>query len=168
VPDWNLPNRNLPDWNLPDWLDRSGRPRDSGSAAVEFATIGVLLLIPLVYLVVTLGRIQAGSLASASAARSAARALSAAPSDLVGRDRARAASALAVTDQGFAADDATLTLNCSASPCLTPGARVQAQVIVRVRLPGIPAFVQGAIPLEVRLRSEQVLVVDEFRAAAPR
>lgn len=141
------------------------RPADSGAATVEFATIGVLLLIPLVYLVVALGRIQAGSLAAASAARSAARALSAAPDERGGRERALVAAGLALSDQGFSGDDATLVLTCSASPCLTPGARVRAQVVIRVGLPGVPDLGDGRALAQVAVRGDQTLVVDRFREA---
>ena len=47
---------------------------DSGGAIVEFIAITLLLLIPVVYLVVTVARIQAGILAAEAASYEAARA----------------------------------------------------------------------------------------------
>ena len=37
---------------------------DRGSAVVEFVTLGVLLLVPLVYLVLAMGRVQAATYAA--------------------------------------------------------------------------------------------------------
>ena len=47
-----------------------------GSAALEFILVGMLLLVPLVYLVVSLGLIQGQSLGAEAGARHIARALS--------------------------------------------------------------------------------------------
>ncbi len=138
-------------------------PRDAGAAAVEFISIAVLLMVPLVYLVVTLGRIQAASLAAQAGARAAARALTTADSADQGRARAGAAAQLALSDQGFDPDDGTLGLHCAAQPCLTPGASVNSRLDVRVVLPGVPSFVDGIIPLAVTVTAEQVAIVDRFR-----
>ncbi|MGB3374763.1 MAG: TadE family protein, partial [Microbacterium sp.] len=46
---------------------------DAGSAALEFITVGVLLLVPLVYLVLALGAIQEQTLGVEAAARHTAR-----------------------------------------------------------------------------------------------
>ena len=47
--------------------------RDDGTASLEFLTVGVLLLVPLVYLVLAVAAIQAGALGVEGAARQAAR-----------------------------------------------------------------------------------------------
>ena len=144
-----------------------GRGRaDGGSASIEFVTLGVLLLVPVVYLVVTLARIQAASFAADSGARAAARAFTTAPDDDAGRARALAAVRLALLDQGFDVDPAgVLALTCSAHPCLTPGARIGVQVEVRVVLPGVPAVLDRAVPTAVTVRAGQIAAVDRFRAA---
>ena len=46
---------------------------DGGSASLEFVTAGMILLLPLVYLVLTMASIQAGALAVEGAARQAVR-----------------------------------------------------------------------------------------------
>ena len=84
-----------------------------------------------------------------------------------GRAAARDTTQLALSDQGFDVRDGVLELTCSRQPCLTPGGRVEAQVDVRVVLPGIPGFVDGVIPLSVTVTASQVAIVDRFRAAAP-
>ena len=46
---------------------------DEGSAALEFITVGVILLVPLAYLVITLGAVQETLLGAEAAARHTAR-----------------------------------------------------------------------------------------------
>ncbi|HEX2810700.1 MAG TPA: TadE family protein [Kineosporiaceae bacterium] len=146
---------------------RPSRQAEQGSAVVEFVTLGVLILLPLVYLVLTLGRLQAGAFAVDGAAREAARTFIAAPDDATARARAVAAVRLGLKDEGFDADPATaLTITCSATPCLTPKGRVAVQVAVDVVLPGIPGFVDRLASTHVTVRSEQVDVVDAFGPAA--
>lgn len=138
---------------------------DRGSAVVEFVTLGVLLLVPVVYLVVTLGRVQAGAFAVEGAAREAARAYSSAPDEETGATRARAGVLLALRDQGFEDVDPAeaLTVLCEAEPCLQPEARVTTTVEVEVVLPGVPAFVDAVVPTRVPVRAQAVAVVDRFR-----
>jgi hypothetical protein len=126
-------------------------------------TLGVLLLIPLVYLVLTLGRLQAASFAVDGAAREAARAFTTAGDDASGRARALAAVRLGLLDQGFRIDPATATrLTCSATPCLTPRARLEVEVAVPVVLPGIPGFVDRFAATHLTVRSVQGATVDAF------
>ena len=143
------------------------RRGDEGSAVVEFVTLGMLLLVPLVYLIFTLGRIQAASFAADGAAREAARAFTSAPDEATGRARALAAVRLALLDQGFSTDPASAAgISCSESPCLTPQGRVAVQVQVDVVLPGIPGFVDRFAPTHVSVRSQQVAAVDAFAGSA--
>lgn len=138
---------------------------DAGSAVVEFVTIGVLLLVPVVYLVLTLGRVQAASFAAEGAAREAVRLVVAAPTAAEGEARAVAATGWALRDQGFGDDPGrALTVTCSAAPCLTPGADVQVTVRVDVPLPGVPVGVSAVLPTVVPVSATHVQVVDEYRA----
>jgi hypothetical protein len=134
---------------------------------VEFLGVALILLIPLVYLVVTLGRVQAGAFAAEGAATSAVRALVTAESAAVGTARADAAVRLALTDQGFAGDEGSLTLECSQSPCLTPGGAVAAVVRVEVPLPLLPDAVRGWVPLSVPMEAARTGTVDEYAAVRP-
>src|ERR687898_866630 len=54
-------------------MRRSSISSDRGSASLEFLTVGIILLVPLVYLVLALAAIQAGALGVEGAARQAAR-----------------------------------------------------------------------------------------------
>lgn len=140
---------------------------DRGSAVVEFVTLGLVLLIPLIYLVLALGRVQAATYAADGAARAAARAFVLAETEDEARRHAQAVVRLGLRDQGFDEDDGTVDIACSARSCLTPGARVVVTVAVDVVLPGVPRFVDGAVPLHVTVRSTQVATVDEFRPVPP-
>lgn len=145
--------------------DRAG-PAEAGSAVVEFLGGALLLLLPLVYLVLTLGQVQGAAFAAEGAAREAGRLVVRAETVEVGVARARAAVALAFADQGMTVDGAgALTLACEADPCLTPGARIIVEVGAAVALPGVPEFVRGAVPAEVPVTAEYVAVVDAFREA---
>lgn len=141
---------------------------DEGSAAVEFLAVGVLLLVPLLYLVLCLGRVQAATFAAEAGAREASRVLATTAGQDVGTRRAEAEVALALGDQGFAAAPGALVVDCDASPCRTPEARIAATVSVDVPLPLVPGFLARAVPTSVRVDVRRVAVADRFAAAGTR
>ncbi len=137
--------------------------REEGSALVEFVFLAVLMLVPIVYLVLVLGRLQAGALAVEQGTREAGRAFVTAPDQASAAGRARAAAALAYGDQGFdPAGAVDLTITCGTTPCLSAGARVRVTGVVTVVLPGVPRFLTRAVPLQVRLRATHIATVDRF------
>lgn len=138
---------------------------DAGNAIVEFLAVTVLLLIPLLYLVLLLGRLQAATFAADGAAGEAGRVYAQASTTDLGSVRAVAAVGIALRDQGFEAVDpaASLKLECSSVPCLEPGSDVAATVTFAVRLPFVPSFVASVVPLEIPVRGDAVAPVDEFR-----
>ncbi len=139
-----------------------GRRDERGSAVVEAVTLGVLLLVPLVYLVLMLARVQAGAFAVSQAAREAGRAYVTADSGEDAAARARAAAHISFLDQ-HVEDVGTLVLSCDGTPCLRPGGRVVATATVRVPLPLVPAFVGDVLPLSVPVSATHVATVDRFR-----
>jgi len=143
---------------------------EDGTAVLEFLAVTVLLLVPVVYLVLVLGRLQAATFAADSAAREAGRAFTTSTGADDGARRAIAAVALALDDQGFGDVDpaAALTLDCSSQPCLTSGGSVRVTVAFDVQLPGVPAFVQSAVPLAVPVSAEHVTPVPRFAGTAAR
>ncbi|WP_432495183.1 pilus assembly protein [Kineococcus gypseus] len=143
---------------------RRARPAggDTGSAAVEFLAVGVLLLVPLAYLVLALGRVQAATFAAEAGAREASRVLATTSGDARAAARAEAATALALADQGFEPVPGSLVLECAARPCRTPQARVAATVRVEVPLPLVPGSVRGALPAVVPVQVRRVAVADRF------
>jgi len=142
------------------------RGHDEGSAIVEFLGVSLVLLVPLVYLVLVLGRLEAAEFAAEGAAREAARTYVVADTSAEGATHAAAAAGIALRDQGFD-DDPTeaLTLSCSSTPCLAPGGDVAARIDLRVPLPFVPGFVRHVVPLEVAVSAERVAPVDAYREA---
>ncbi|QJW38514.1 pilus assembly protein [Cellulosimicrobium protaetiae] len=140
---------------------------ERGSAVVEFLGVALVLLLPVMYLVLTVGRVQAATFAVEGASREAARAFVTAPSSDDGARLAGAAVALALDDQGFDAGPDSLAVACSATPCLEPGGEVSAVVRLDVPLPFVPAFVGDAVPLAVPVEARHVASVDEYAARRP-
>jgi len=93
-------------------MRRSKRSTDEGSATLELITAGLLLLVPIVYLVLSISAVQAATLAVDGAARQATRVF--VQSDTSGHARSAAARAIDVTlaDYGVDAGDATVQITC--------------------------------------------------------
>ena len=136
---------------------------DGGSAVIEFSWLAILLLIPLIYLVLCLARLQAGSYAVTQAARESARAFVTAEDDESARARSHTAAEIAFADQGFDGQG-QLGLACTASPCLSPGASVTTRAAVAVPLPLAPAFLADVVPLQIPVSATQVAPVPEYEA----
>ncbi len=137
---------------------------ERGSAVVEFLGVTLVLLLPLVYLVLTLGQIQAAAFAAEAAARESGRVLSQEPDLATAGARAQTAVELAFGDHGISVDGAgALSFTCSEEPCLSPGGQIHVEVATVVRLPLVPEFVGGALPLEVPVEAAHLASVPEFR-----
>lgn len=135
---------------------------DGGRAIIEFLAIGMLVLLPLMYLVITLARVQAAAFAVSAAAREAGRAYTTAATEGSADARARAAAALSFEDYDFGSGN-TLAISCDGSPCLRPSGRVEIRAQVSVQLPLVPDFLAGAIPTSVPVSATHVATVDRFR-----
>jgi hypothetical protein len=130
------------------------RSRDErGSGLVELVWVALILIVPLVYVVLSLFAVQRGAFATGAAARAAGRAYALAPSDAAGEVRARAAAAQALADQGLPDGAWSLDISCAPQPerCHDGGSLVTVVVRTRVGLPLLPAILGrggGAIPLD--------------------
>lgn len=91
---------------------------EHGSALVEFTWLAVILLVPLVWIVLSVFEVQRGAFATSAAARAAGRAYALAPDDRTGLDRATAAARLVIADQGTDGQGVSVRVTCE-SP--TPG-----------------------------------------------
>ena len=138
------------------------RRAEDGTAVVELVFLTTLLVVPLVYLVLMLARLQAGAYAASTAAREAGRAFVTAPTPADADPRARAAAGIAFADQGFAGQG-RVTIRCDGAPCLRPGGVVAVHTSVTVPLPLVPAFARSVVPLEVPVEADHVVTVDRFR-----
>ena len=110
-------------------------PRDEGTAVLEVLVLGVGLLVPLLYAVISVMAVQSASYAATSAAREGARAYVTAATPAQGAARARVATRLVLADAGVAA---VVPRVACVGGCLQPGSRVDVTVIVRVALPLVP------------------------------
>ncbi|UYM04075.1 hypothetical protein [Solicola gregarius] len=119
---------------------------DRGSALIEFVWLGLLLLVPLVYLVLTASDVQRAAYGASTASRAAGRAFVLAPDTAAAYDRAERAARTALADQGIV--EASVDVECapSAQSCLTPGSAVTVVVTVRQQLPLAPDVFGGAAP----------------------
>lgn len=139
-----------------------GTADDEGSAIVEFLGVALVLLVPVVYLVLVLARLQSASFAVDGAAREAARAVVTADDAQSAALRAATSVDLALGDQGLAADPAqAITVACDAE-CLAPGTAVTVRVAVDVTLPGVPGWLADVVPLSVPVTSSATAVVDTY------
>lgn len=136
--------------------------RDDGRAIVEFLAVGILVLVPVVYLIVTLGQVQAAAFAASTASREAGRAFTTAPDE--GSAYARAQAAAVLTFEDFdVSSTGTVVVRCDGSPCLRPEGEVESVATVTVRLPLVPDFLSGALPTVVPVSATHVATVDRFR-----
>lgn len=137
----------------PDRRAGEGRNTEVGTASLEFLTAGLLLLVPLVYLVVALAALQGGALAVEGAARQAARVYVQAPTETDAHVRAARAVQFSLTDYGLDADAVDVQISCSAAmtDCLTRQATVTVTVTARVPLPLVPDLLSlsraGSVPV---------------------
>ena len=126
---------------------------DDGSASLEFITVGMILLVPLVYLVLVLSAVQGGALAVEGAARQAARVYVLAADDDEGTAGAARAVEVALADFGLENQTVTVQVDCeNPDRCLTPRSSVTVTVRVVVPLPLVPDVLSlgdvAALPVE--------------------
>jgi len=119
------------------------RPRasndDAGNAPLEFILGGLILLVPLVYLIVALGLIQEQTLGVESGARHIARAVATAPDADTARERADAVAHAIADEYGIDVDRVDLAMTCRPEgECPRAGATLVVTVATRVSLPLAP------------------------------
>ncbi|KQZ67409.1 hypothetical protein ASD66_20920 [Nocardioides sp. Root151] len=121
---------------------------EEGSALIEVTWLAILLLVPLVYILISVFDVQRGAFGVTAASRAAGRAYSLADSEAEGRRQARAAAQLALEDQGLAGQVLDVDITCSLGPghCLVPGSVITVVVRTQVRLPLAPSALGGGAP----------------------
>lgn len=137
---------------------------DDGSASLEFITAGLVLLLPLVYLVLTMSSIQAGAFAVEGAARQAARVYVQSPSVAHANAAAGRAVEFALADYGLDTDAVTVTVSCRPNPtqCLQRRGFVTVVVTTTVALPLAPPVLDLDAPLSVPISSTATQQVSRF------
>lgn len=141
---------------------------DDGSASLEFITVGVLLLVPLVYLVLVVSALQGAALGVEGAARQASRVF--VQEETLGEAQAAAETAIRVTlaDYGLSADDAEVTITCRPDPsdCLTRRGFVTVEIATVVPLPLVPPVLMLDVPAGVPVHAIATEQVSRFRAGS--
>lgn len=159
--------------------------RQSGTAVLEFVVGAVILLLPLLYLLLTVFLLQRAAFGVAEAAREAGRAFVLAPSAPVGDVLATAAADVAMHDQGLP-DPAEVLFVAPGQRCparaldpgarggapaglaagLEPGARYAVCVLADVPLPfDAHGVFHALLPASIWVVGRYVLVVDRYRPA---
>lgn len=113
---------------------------EEGSAALEFILVGVIMLVPLVYLILTLGSIQHQALGVQTGARHLARALATVQNTEQVAERSHRVMDAIVEEYGMNPDAVDVSLQCrpAGAACPAPGALLVVTVRSEVTLPLIP------------------------------
>jgi Flp pilus assembly protein TadG len=138
---------------------------ERGSASLEFLTVGMILLVPLVYLVLAVASIQAAALGVEGAARQAAR-VAVLRADAAGSDDGVERTVRVVlADYGVDAGASSVDVACSAA-CDEPGSRITVSVRAAVALPLVPHALASSSIGTVQLESSATHTVSRFARAS--
>ena len=140
------------------WTERN----DEGSASLEFITAGMLLLLPIVYLVLTLSVLQAGAFAVEGAARQAARVYVQSATTAEASAAAGRAVEFALADYGLDTSSVDVEVSCTAQPCLTRREFVTVEVTTTVTLPLVPPVLNLDVAMAIPISSTATQQVSRF------
>jgi Flp pilus assembly protein TadG len=161
------------------WRRRDGGPRlaavsevDGGAAIIEFVLLGVVLLVPLMYLVLAVSTVQRNLYGVTEAAREAGRAYATGTVDNAA-ERADYAARLALEDQGLPADGVSIRYGPADTDCraasatswpLVPGTEFVVCVTRVITVPAVPGVVLGD---RNTVTGRFVVHADDYRDYAP-
>lgn len=111
-----------------------------GSAVIEFVFLGVLLLLPVVYLIVALAQVQSAAFAATGAADQASKVYVKEATREQAELRAEQAVLLALADFGLRPEQAKLRIACEPTDCQASGTRVTVALTIQVPLPLSPSL----------------------------
>jgi Flp pilus assembly protein TadG len=134
-----------------------------GSALVELSWLGILLVLPVLWIVLSVFEVQRGAFGVSAAARAAARAYALAPDDATGLVRARTAVRVALDDQGVEGLAAELRVTCTPYPtdCHQGTSVIAVSVHSRVVLPLMPSALGSHRP-SFALAATQTVPIGQF------
>lgn len=115
---------------------------------VEMVWLSIILLLPLLWIVLSVFEVQRGSFGVSGAARAAARAYALAPDDATGTRRAEAVARQAMADQGLDAVPVHVSVTCSPSPhhCHSGTSVITVRIESAVTLPLLPDVLGSGAP----------------------
>ena len=140
---------------------------ERGSASLEFITVGLILLVPLVYLVLAVSSIQAGSLAAEGTARQSARVYVQSATVEEGRARVDRELAVGLADYGLAGSDPAVGIACHdpSNGCLSRGNTVTVTVRIQVPLPLVPDVLALRDVVSIPVEAQATQTVSRFWGA---
>lgn len=138
------------------------RKHEQGSAVVEFTFLALLLMVPLVYFVITVGQIQGGSFAVVGAADQAAKVYVAQPDGTTAQAAAEQAVALTLADFGHQPEEASVATSCNPADCQAAGTAVTVTVTLAVPMPFVP-FNDGFRLAASEVQASSTQLVGRFR-----
>ncbi|MBX3103358.1 MAG: hypothetical protein KF867_00115 [Cryobacterium sp.] len=140
---------------------------DDGNASLEFVTIGLILLVPFVYLILAIASIQASAFGVEGAARQASRVFVQAPSEALAASRAERAIQFALADAGLKDAKPRVEVSCSPNPnnCLNRLGTVTVDIFLVAPLPLAPSVLNADLPLGVPLHATATEQVSKFWGA---
>jgi hypothetical protein len=143
---------------------RARRHLEQGTAIVELVWLGILLLVPVVWVLLTVFDAQRGAYGVSTAARAAGRAYALAPDDATGEARARAAAELALADQGLDGQPVQVQVSCRPFPgdCHQGTSVITVRVSSRVDLPLVPEVLGDQAP-SLSLDASHTLPIGQYQ-----
>ncbi|HEY4224211.1 MAG TPA: hypothetical protein VGM70_00175 [Pseudolysinimonas sp.] len=143
------------------------RRDEGGSASLEFVTVGLLLLVPTVYLVLALSALESASFGVEGAARQAARVFVQSPSEGAAKSAASTAIGVTLADYGLDAQDARVSISCRPNPsaCLSRRGFVTVTITTTVPLPLMPPVLSLHLPAGIPVQSVATEQVSRFWGA---
>jgi len=144
------------------------RRDEEGSALVELSWLAIILLVPLIWIVISVFEVQQGAFATSAAARAAGRAYALAPDDATGAARADAVVRQVLADQGTPGQQARVTITCDAPAgrCHVGTSVITVRVESGVDLPFFPAiFDKGAASFA--LDATRTVPIGQYVESAP-
>lgn len=120
--------------------------REDGAATIEFIWLALILMVPLVYIMISVFEVQRTSFGATAASRAAARTFVLAPDPASGHERAQSVARVTLDDHGVG--EADVIIDCEPA-CHQPGSSVRVRVEVRQPLPLAP-----------RIFGDQVAAID--------
>lgn len=135
--------------------------RSDGNALVEFVVLSVVLLLPSLYLVLTLASVQSAVFAADIIARDTARIHATVQDPELAQQRSAEHTRLVLEDFGLQGSD-VVEIACSDDPCASSGGTVAATVRIPVPVPGLGPVLGQDGPIAVS--SGHSVQVDQYRA----
>lgn len=142
---------------------------EEGSAALEFILVGLVLLVPIVYLIVALGAVQGQALGVETGARQLARTIADAPDAATADLRAARVLDAIVTEYGLDPASVEVTIACSdgGGDCPDAGAMLSVTLVASVPLPLVPAILGLDELARIPIEAAAVQKVSRYWGVAP-